>query len=534
MQCLVFVVVISALSTATPVPSGTTTARYSLGGHTHLTYLPQFSESTKFISVNRNTKQPKNESFYAEMVLNILSGPNFRGQNVRKIKKKDQQLLTNFVKSNFEDLNTPNKTVKVDTVTKLEVNRSTIKPKKKATRKPAVPNTIVINVAKPVNVSSFKKPVKVARPTNPPFKIKLSPRPVSTTKYHTTTKKPKPKPTVRRVVTKWSDKPTLNEIKQAWYEQGVPYPTPNPEINSHSPPYSLNEVSSVPPSPEPTQIPAQPDLSNAISTFNLDMAPESTDVKNGLSPCPSVHISSSVLNPQQRQECSDLNLVINSHFHQNTATDRSPVVPETYDAVPVAEDEPVPPPDVQADPGPGAGGQADAAPAAPSGGTGGSGGSGGSGGNGSDGGGLRLPDLKGLFDFLKFLWEKFGHLLNFLRNPYLYIVPMALFFTLGFLTVIGLFPWWIPALILFAGVKNKKKSSNVTFYKHVHKPVHHPDGWFWNHETKTWQNVADFQHHRRVDEEFKNPVTEAIENFSRKYGYGEGSTQSWKWRRRNR
>ncbi|XP_044255956.1 uncharacterized protein LOC123005931 isoform X1 [Tribolium madens] len=537
MQCprpLVLVLVTSAVIAATPVPSGTTTARYSLGGHTHLTYLPQFSDTTELISVNRNPKRPKNETFYTDMVLKILTQPTFRGENMRKIKRKDQQLLTNFVKNNLEDLNTPNKTIKVSTKNKVRVGSTTTKPQKSTTTRKTtklVPNPIVINITAPP-----KKPTKVVRVTKPPFKIKLTPTPKSSS----TTKKPKIKPTIRRVLTKWSNRPTLNKVKQNWYEEGVPYPTPNPEINSHSPPYSLSEVASSPQS-DPGQVSESPqtDLSNAISTFNLDMAPDPSNIRDGASgsPCPTVHISSSVLTPQQRQDCSDLSLVINSHFHQNSVTDRSPLTPETYDAAPQQED-PAPPPQTQADPGGGTGGGGSqaAAPAAPSPGSGGSGGSGGNGGDGDDGGGLKLPDLKGLMDLLGWLWDKLGHLFNFLKNPYLYLVPMVLFFLLGFLAVILLFPWWIPALFLFASAKTAQKK-NVAFYKHVHKPIHHPDGWFWNHETKTWQNLAEIVHHRRSDEgdstedKYKE-VTDAIENFSRKYE--SSSTQSWKWRRRIR
>ncbi|RZC43158.1 cell wall integrity and stress response component 3-like, partial [Asbolus verrucosus] len=573
----------------------------------------KFSDSIELISVSTRTpKGPKNDTLYDEKALKILTEPTSNADNARKIKPKDQQLFNNFVKNNLEDLRTPNKTLKISTLKISTTNSlkittpSTSKHRKTKLPPKGLPNQIIINVTKAINISTHKPPLKVKPSTKPstktPFKIKLTRvttnRPhITVINNHHSTKKPKTKPTVRRIITKWSERPHLNEIKQNLYPTPSPdissysppysisdissplpqipenfqnlypnlnpevtshspqysisdvpsflpqvpqdaqpvYPTPNPVISSHSPQYSISDVSS-PLSDNPQNSP--PDLSNAISTFNLNMAPDSNVKDSGGSPCPTVHISSSVLTPQQRQECSDLNLVINSHFHQNSATDRSPAAqpPNTYQAPP-AEDPGVGTVEdqgTQADPGGGGGTPEAAAPAASpgGGGTGGSGGSGGSGGDG-DGGGLQFPDLKGLFDLLGHLWNGLKHILQFFKNPYLYLVPMAIFFTLGFLAVFLLFPWWIPALILYAGVKSSKKS-NVSFYKHVHKPLHHPDGWFWNHDTKTWQNIADYYHHRRLDEEGGryNHIPEAIENFSKKYGGV--STQSWKWRRRRR
>lgn len=366
-----------------------------------------------------------------------------------------------------------------------------------------------------------------------------------------------------------------DQTKQTWFEPGVPYPNPMPEISSNSPQFSIGDISS-------SEIPVQilqdevyeelpnsenfseeniiadsglqqlypptdslDNLQNPLSTFNLNMAPaEGIKNVNGGNPCPSVQISSSVFNPQLREECSDLHLVINSHFHQNSGSDRRPGI-NTYQAEPVAEDT-VPAEDEvigeQADLGvaqadgvaeEGAVGAADAAEAAAApaaeaavGGTGGTGGVGGAGGAGGDGGdgsgsGLSLPSLKQIFDVLGLFGGLLGRLLGFFKfllNPYLYTVPMTIFFIVGFLITLALFPWWVPLLFLYVGVSAKKKSSLTTHYKHVHPPVHHEDGWFWNHASKTWENINQYVHARGFDSinnfEF---IPRAIENFAKKY-----------------
>lgn len=346
--------------------------------------------------------------------------------------------------------------------------------------------------------------------------------------------------------------PTIEEVKQNWYESGVPYPNPMPEISSNSPTFALpsEEGTLIAENLDSLQVDAADDnpITNAISTFNLDMRPAVTDLKdtlgNGGNGCPTVHISSSVLSPQQRQECSDLNLVINSHFHQNAASDRLPSI-DTYQAENPEEDIPIEAVEdpveeaaegevAQADPGAAladpAGIQADAAGGSPgTGGTGGSGANGGTGGNGGDGsnGGLGWPDLKGILDTVDWIGNKFGGILNFLKNPYLYIVPATLFFLLGFFLIIALFPWWIPLLFLFVGIKAKKKP-NVVYHKHVHKPVHHPDGWFWDQHTKTWGNVQDYLHNRRIDNVHLNHIPQAIEQFEKKYKFQNPALKSMK------
>ncbi|KAL3267258.1 hypothetical protein HHI36_011391 [Cryptolaemus montrouzieri] len=355
----------------------------------------------------------------------------------------------------------------------------------------------------------------------------------------------KPKPNKLKYIVKPGQKPTLQEIKQNWYEAGVPYPNPMPEISSNSPPFSLADVSSLPTpletsedDSESIQVDAaeQNPISNVVSNFNLLMDPSNTKDASGVDDtgCPTIHISSSVLNPQQREGCSDLNLVINSHFHQNTVSDRTPSI-DTYDAnnqedtvdIEAVEEE-VPQADIgspQSDIGaPLADGgftQSDGGvPGGSSGGTGGNGASGGSGGNGGDGdgGGLQWPDLKNILYTIDWVGEKLHPLFDLLRNPYLYIIPAVIFFLMGFILIIALFPWWVPLLFLYVGVKSKQKP-HILYHNHVQKVVHHPDGWFWNHQTKSWENVQDYLHKKRIDQVNLSHIPQAIDHFGKKYGY---------------
>ncbi|XP_056648312.1 uncharacterized protein LOC130452854 [Diorhabda sublineata] len=350
----------------------------------------------------------------------------------------------------------------------------------------------------------------------------------------------KRKPSKHKIVTKWKVANDLNDNKKTLYKQNIPIPNPNPEIISSSPPFSLSDVGQISPlvtipnlqndlniipeitshTPPYSSLTGVPNLSeftpvetiepitNAgtpnrpLTTFKLDMLPSGIEGDSVNSPCPTVHISSSVLQPNERQGCSDLNLVINSHVMQSSDSNRlsEPItydsIPETEDSVPLAqavESEAVEAVETPA-------GQSVIPQSA--GGTGGTGGTGGSGGSGSsgDGGAWKFPDLKHLFEALGYLWRGLCYVFEFLRNPYLYLIPMAIFFLLGFLKVMVLFPWWIPLLILYVSVKSAtKQKPAVTFYKHVHKPVKHLDGWFWNHQTKTWENVNDYSYKRRND-----------------------------------
>lgn len=658
-------------------------------------YLSDFSLRLNFINLTRQirtAKQPKDDKFFDDVLTNTN---NFKdssevGRKLRRKPSKNQNTL--------RVVGTNNKTLKINTVNKVttKVNKHSNIVNTKLVSKTSnvrVPNTkknssIVLNaVKKGGNVVTTKAPfrIKVIKVTttttkspkiafktssSTPFVIKLTrfttAKPKITTqryapkqtekpvtiklsrpslKNSTSGTKKKDKPIIHKIITKWSDTTDLSEVKQNWYEDGVPYPNPNPEISTFSPPVSLSDVSSISPIvndfseginypspnpgidsfspslnpeissysppfslselssispleddilendsgyvPSPTpevssysppysisdvppiipdlpdvsdaalSIPSSTAISNPISVFNIDMIPDGTkQADSGGSPCPTVHISSSLLASRQ-MECSDLNLVINSHFHQNQngGGTRNPEI-STYDAAagapadPIVEDIPLAEEGaVVGEPNsggtigladPGVGGAEAAVPevpaaAVPSAGTGGTGGTGGSGGDGSDGGGgLKFPDLKNLFEAIGYLWNKLGHLLSFLRNPYLYIIPMALFFALSFFTILALFPWWIPLLLIYLGVKsNKKPKETVAFYNHVHKPVHHPDGWFWNHQTKTWQNVQDFVYKRSDHGDKRVGDIEAIINsLKNKYENNKLSVQTWKRRKR--
>lgn len=356
------------------------------------------------------------------------------------------------------------------------------------------------------------------------------------------------RPVVHKIVTRWQDKLNASEVKQSWYD--VPPANPQPEIISYSPEFPINNAASTEASDSViTPSSTESSLSNPISQFNLDVLPSSLGnaAGGGDADCPTVHISSAMLTPLQRQGCSDISVVLNSHFHQaaNAATQRIPTAEndplgggvEAVEADPGIEEAveapaaeaPLADPPAAADPA-GAGGQPAAAAQQP-------------GGGGSQGGGFpglptlpeapefpMLPefDLKGMMDFLGWIGGGLGHLLRVFKNPWLYIIPITLFFLKGFLIIMGLFPWWIPGLVVFAGIKSK---SNVSYYKHVHPPVYHPDGWFWNHNTKTWENVADYHHHhhRRVQARNFELIPKLIEQFPSKLSE---NSQSWKRRKK--
>lgn len=206
--------------------------------------------------------------------------------------------------------------------------------------------------------------------------------------------------------------------------------------------------------------------------------------------CPTFLISSNVYGPQ-RQGCSDLNLVVNNY-------DQNIIPSQALAADPVQADEPAveAPAEVAAEPAAEAAAPAAAPAADPP----------------SSGGGLPqlpqlpglpelgLPDLKGLFDLLGQLWRIlqwiFG-LFGFLTNPYLYLVPAGISFALGFLKILGAFKLFVllPALLLF-GYVNRDKPPEIAYYDHIHEPIHHDDGWFWNQNTKTWTNVGDLVHRK--------------------------------------
>lgn len=501
--------------------------------------------------INNTSEFVKNTHLNTNNSLIVTPKPTVQHNSTMKNKNtlkqtpiNSQKIIKNKTTSTTATLRTQKPKIKRVSTTKRPVTYSTKPPfriqlgKSTPTHRPhkkTTPSTITIHLTKPTT--------KIPRRRVSNFATTAKPKTLRNNNRNKTKRKP-----VRRIVKKPGDHASLQDFKQNWAD--VPVPNPMPEISSHSPQFSIGDVSNgaidlsnagvlddsifvdAPSEEPPLRNP------NPLNTFTLDMIPDSTKQSDG-SGCPTVHIASNVLNPSFRQECSDLNLVINSHIHQNSITDRTPLSPpvDTYDSEAVEapiEDVPIEEAPIEESPLD----VANSAPIAPaaspaSGGTGGSGGSGGSGGGQNPLSGFSLPDLKGLMKALGWLWEGLGGILKFLSNPYLYIIPITIFFLLGFLTMLALFPWWIPLLLLLLGIKAKKNDkSNVTYYKHVHKPVHHPDGWFWNHQTKTWQNVADYLHHRRVSLENQSNIANiphVIKNFANKY---DQTDDGWKWRRR--
>lgn len=597
MKCLGCVLVLSVLTThnlVTSKPWEPSTARYNhyQGHDTHLsntkitTDTPTHSTSTNtfsfsdsnstsplpslFKASSRSTKAPKDDSFFLSMLVfqdqvvgrkistspskdQTLSNSNntFRLKVINSVNKISVKPLENNAKRNNKTNSTTNPVRPVKVKSKI-TNKSTVKPitkRVKVTTKPSYIRGKNSTTARPLRKVSTRQPQKqnkLAVSTIVPSRKNFTELKIATNKN--------PKPVVHKIFTKLPEKPSY-EVKQSWSD--VPPVSPQPEIISYSPEFPINNAAPAPTADTVTQTSTvdNPTLNNPLSQFNLDVLPSTS---GGGADCPTVHISSAMLTPLQRQGCSDISVVLNSHFHQsNSPTQRVPTAEndpglpvEPVEAEPVeaagdigaaeadapVADAPVADPPVPADPGGGTGG-APAAASQPA--------SGGSGGTPGAGGGLpglpelpELPmlpefDLKGTMDFLSWLWGGLGPIFDFFRNPWLYLVPITIFFSVGFLKVMALFPWWIPALFLFAGSKSK---SNVTHYKHIHKPVYHPDGWFWNHNTKTWVNVADYVHHRRRTggRSLSVNIPKMIEEFARKYQMVAENTQSWKTRKKNR
>lgn len=518
-------------------PWESTTARYNAEGHNaHVTiqYPTNPSHSFNLLTAISNkifTLTQNNSTNNQREVLTSRSSKAPRDENFFRntLVVEDRKLKASSVKP-----------------VRLKIGSSKIKVKRTTTIRTPVKLQIKATTNRPTTTK--RKAVVVKRKRRPP--IQTPPKNYTEIKVSAVNQN---RPVVHKIVTKWQDKSNFSEVKQSWYD--VPPVNPQPEIISYSPEFPVNNAATT----EASDSVVKPEtaLSNPISQFNMDVLPSTSNLANaaGANPdCPTVHISSAMLAPLQRQGCSDISVVLNSHFHQaaNAATQRIPTpenqplggveaveadpgVEEAVEADPglaeadvPAADAPLADPPVAADPG-GAGGQ----PAA-----------GGNPGGGSSGGGFpglptlpeapefpSLPefDLKGMMDFLSWIGGGLGHFLNFFKNPWLYIIPITLFFLKGFLIVMGLFPWWIPGLVLFAGIKSK---SNVAHYKHVHPPVYHPDGWFWNHNTKSWENVAGYAHHRRVQARNINHeiIPKLIDQFSSKLSE---NSQSWKRRKKN-
>lgn len=389
MKCL-SVVLVTFLSLVHCMPSETTTSRYNNEEQNHTTHNTHYLEHKISISPKRMAKQPTDSAFFNEVLLNSLKTTTFNKTSSRKIDittNKYPVVLNSFIKSTVKDMS--NKTLKINTVHKLPTNNLfTVKVPKisiistttqtSATNKPI---KIITTTNKSLQTSpnkrkqnstlilSTKNGITVKATTLPPSRIRIkkittqnkltTSRPtlkIKLTRF--TTKKPAtnlpqirttPRTVVKTRVTSRRKTPNRkivkvtakNETKQNWYDENLPIPTPNPEIFSNSPQFSISDVANsdellngdlssfgvdAAEFPSSSSNPLSP-----ISTFNLDMLPDQTKDAAGGSGCPTVHISSNVLGPQQRQDCSDLNLVINSHFHQNMATDRTPGI-STYDA----------------------------------------------------------------------------------------------------------------------------------------------------------------------------------------------------------
>lgn len=491
------------------------------------------------------------------------------GTIVSKNPSSDASLIRDFLKNNYEDINSSNKTLKI-----IVLNKTADDQTNKRVNVIHLSNNLIKAIANRIqsNIAAGNKRIKST--TNTPIllnRIQNKNWPNTNLKnknnhsrYRNYTSLPTAshkKSTVHKVISKWSDKPPYGELKQGWLEQGIPVPNPNPQISTYSPQYSISSpISEVLDDTEIVEASSFPNLplGNPLNQIVLDIAGNAQNYANGVNPdCPTVHLTSSVFGPLAKQECSDLSIAVNTHLNQNAFTDRVPeltqndplevagadttsnalqpsqiAAPEALDTLGVPLEE-----SIAADSLPGVANPASA-------GTGGTGGGLNSG--GLPQGGLpqapefpglpEFPDASGIFDLFRFLgpgFRLFRFLFRFIR-PLLSIIPM-LAFGLGFISVLPFYPWWLP--FLFA---TKRKDPEVIHYKHVHKPVHHYGGWFWNHNTKTWTNIANYLHSNSKIQnnspdainKLSNNVTKRISQFHRKYGDESQYFQSWKRRKK--
>lgn len=480
----------------------------------------------------------------------------------------DDIIILDFFNNIFEDLDTPNKTLKIVRANKTSTShklktatRTTVRPIRKVTvrplRKVTVPKRKLdtnLDRLKVKKGTTVKPNVKKENKNWPTTTIKNNydlNRYKNYTQLHSNEKRKKPKPVVHKVISKWSDHPPYNNFKQSWYDHGIPIPHPKPEISTYSPQFSINGGSADPNDQEYYDDYNEASNENPLHQVGLDISSDEEQLNqysgNGLK-CPSVHLTNTVYGPTTKQDCSDLNIAINTHVHQNTGNNRFPEVVENdpLEAASSAETQAVASPPRPADT-PVA--LSPAVPAAPVETAAASNVGGGAVSSGTTGGtglpslpGLPqfgFPDLSQIFQILGLLrggWSLLTNAFRFIRwfSPLLWILPFASF-GLGFLSVLPFFPWWLPLLFTF-GKKKERKPPEVIIHHHPVQTVHHHDGWFWNHDTHTWTNVLDHVHGRNINDDSINSlsvvVSRLINTFGGKYSNEPQKSQSWKRRKK--
>ncbi|KAK4886379.1 hypothetical protein RN001_002650 [Aquatica leii] len=284
-----------------------------------------------------------------------------------------------------------------------------------------------------------------------------------------------------------------NHLKENWYDQNIPIPTPNPEILIYSPDHSISDASAS--NEEDNFETVSPNPGNVLSQFELDLIKNPSSFEKIDSACPNVHLTNSVLGASSKQGCSDLNIAINTYLNhnQNRLPERLPVATNDLEAASSGASgaQILPPPGLAAS-APAAGLDTLSNPV-------------GAAVSDSGGGGPlgslpslpqfpklpKLPNLTDIMSLLRLLGKSLGLLNGALSklSPLLYIIPV-ISFLFGFITFLPFYPWWLP-LFFLAGKGKEPPKTQFIVHKHVHKPIHHNDGWFWNHNTKTWINVHD-------------------------------------------
>ncbi|KAG5898609.1 hypothetical protein JTB14_020985 [Gonioctena quinquepunctata] len=196
--------------------------------------------------------------------------------NIVKSKPPEKNILKK-ISSSSDNVKRPNATLKTNEEMKRITTKSPFRIRIKNVDSKLIPPT---KITTPAPTTKFiKMKTKIFKLTTPRIKTKHPTHVINISNTAKTTPAKKKNPTVHKVVTKWADTADLGEIKQNWYEEGVPYPNPNPEISSSSPSFSLNDLSSISPLSydaveTASNLNLMPEISSHSPSYSISDVPE--------------------------------------------------------------------------------------------------------------------------------------------------------------------------------------------------------------------------------------------------------------------